>query len=92
MKGASDFLKQLRQKIGTHNSWIAGTNKKDEIAGIPGAPKRGRPKGPSAVRKQQKAEEMGEDDANPSGSDANGEYEDNALAGRMNDDSDAEQV
>ena len=35
---------------------------------------------------------MGEDDANPTDSDANGEYEDNALAGRMNDDTDAEQV
>jgi hypothetical protein len=71
---------------------MAGPNKKDGITGIPGAPKRGRPKGPSAVRKQQKVEEMGEDDANPSDSDGNGEYEDNALVGQMNDDTDAEQV
>ena len=35
---------------------------------------------------------MGEDDANPTDSDANGEYEDNAQQGRMNDDTDAEQV
>jgi len=79
----------LKQGINNNNHNVAGINKKEEI---PGAAKRGRPKGPSALLKKRKRDEMDDDEANPSDSDANGEYEDNAQAGQMNDDTDAEQV